>query len=76
MAPAIVWQDRRTAGTCRALADAGHEALVRRKTGLLLDPYFTATKLRWILDHVPDGLPRRGAASSPAAPSTRGSSGT
>ena len=58
VAPAIVWQDRRTAATCRALADAGHEALVRRKTGLVLDPYFTATKLRWILEHIPDG-PRR-----------------
>ena len=58
VAPAIVWQDRRTAAVCRALADAGHEPLVRRRTGLVLDPYFTATKLRWILDHVPDGLRR------------------
>jgi glycerol kinase len=58
LAPAIVWQDRRTAAACNALAHAGHEPLVRRKTGLVLDPYFTATKLRWILEHVPDGLRR------------------
>ena len=47
---AIVWQDRRTADLCAALRAAGHEAEVTRKTGLLLDPYFSATKLRWILD--------------------------
>ncbi len=46
---AVVWQDRRTADYCRRLKQQGHEALVRRKTGLLLDPYFSATKLRWIL---------------------------
>ncbi len=50
---AIVWQDRRTAERCRQLAEAGHEALVRAKTGLLLDPYFSATKLAWILDNTP-----------------------
>ncbi len=50
--PAIVWQDRRTTGECRRLRDEGHEDGVRRKTGLLLDPYFSATKLAWILDHV------------------------
>lgn len=49
---AIVWQDRRTADYCRALRDAGHEAEVTRKTGLLLDPYFSATKLHWILENV------------------------
>jgi glycerol kinase len=49
---AIVWQDRRTADECTRLRDAGAEELVRRKTGLLLDPYFSATKLAWILDHV------------------------
>ncbi|MYL98537.1 glycerol kinase GlpK [Novosphingobium sp. FGD1] len=49
---AIVWQDRRTARTCSALREAGHEELVRRKTGLLLDPYFSGTKLAWILDEV------------------------
>jgi glycerol kinase len=49
---AIVWQDRRTADACRALADAGHEPGITQKTGLLLDPYFSATKVSWLLDHV------------------------
>ena len=49
---AIVWQDRRTAKTCERLKAAGHEKLVSRKTGLLLDPYFSATKIGWILDNV------------------------
>ena len=49
---AIVWQDRRTADLCARLKQDGHEAAVRAKTGLLLDPYFSATKLAWILDHV------------------------
>ena len=50
--PAIVWQDRRTAPHCERLRQEGAEALVRARTGLLLDPYFSATKLAWILDHV------------------------
>ncbi|OQB34723.1 MAG: Glycerol kinase [Candidatus Hydrogenedentes bacterium ADurb.Bin179] len=50
---AIVWQDRRTADICTALREAGHESLFREKTGLLLDPYFSGTKLHWILEHVP-----------------------
>lgn len=49
---AIVWQDRRTADFCAGLKRDGHEAMVREKTGLLLDPYFSGTKLAWILDHV------------------------
>jgi glycerol kinase len=49
---AIVWQDRRTAETCRALKVAGHEPEITAKTGLLLDPYFSATKIAWLLDHV------------------------
>lgn len=49
---AIVWQDRRTADYCAALKEEGHEDTIRAKTGLLLDPYFSATKLKWILDHV------------------------
>ena len=53
LAPAIVWQDRRVAAECEALRAAGHEPLVQRKTGLLLDAYFSALKLRWLLDHVP-----------------------
>ena len=50
---AIVWQDRRTAEQCRKLAAAGLEAELAKKTGLRLDPYFSATKLAWILDRVP-----------------------
>src|SRR6185295_1439017 len=50
---AIVWQDRRTHDTCAALTRAGHEKLVTDRTGLLLDPYFSATKIAWLLDHVP-----------------------
>jgi glycerol kinase len=49
---AIVWQDRRTADRCAALRRERHEALVSDKTGLLLDPYFSATKIAWMLDHV------------------------
>jgi glycerol kinase len=49
---AIVWQDRRTAEACAALRDAGHAPAVAAATGLLIDPYFSATKIAWILDHV------------------------
>ncbi|HVD00910.1 MAG TPA: glycerol kinase GlpK [Candidatus Dormibacteraeota bacterium] len=49
---AIVWQDRRTAAECERLRAAGAEERVRRVTGLVIDPYFTATKLRWAIDHV------------------------
>jgi glycerol kinase len=49
---AIVWQDRRTADLCRHLKDQGHEAMVTARTGLLLDPYFSATKIVWLLDRV------------------------
>jgi len=49
---AIVWQDRRTAGICDALRAAGHEDLFTQKTGLLLDAYFSGTKVQWILDNV------------------------
>lgn len=51
--PAIVWQDRRTAAFCESLKKTGHEPSVREKTGLLLDPYFSASKIRWILNEVP-----------------------
>ncbi|MXO74291.1 glycerol kinase GlpK [Altererythrobacter aerius] len=60
---AIVWQDRRTADVCAALRDAGHEPEVRAKTGLLLDPYFSATKVAWILDHV-EGARERAEAGA------------
>ena len=49
---AIVWQDRRTADVCAALRQAGHEPTIAARTGLLLDPYFSATKIAWLLDHV------------------------
>jgi len=52
LGPAIVWQDRRTAAICDELRAAGHEQRVRKLTGLVLDPYFTATKLAWALGHV------------------------
>ncbi|MBB4614120.1 glycerol kinase [Novosphingobium taihuense] len=51
---AIVWQDRRTEEQCRALRDAGHEAAIQHTTGLLLDPYFSASKMAWILRNVPE----------------------
>ena len=53
VANAIVWQDRRTAGLCDALRAKGHAALIQRKTGLVLDSYFSGTKLQWLLDNVP-----------------------
>jgi glycerol kinase len=55
---AIVWQDRRTAGRCAELREQGHEQLVRERTGLVLDPYFSATKIEWLLRNV-DGLRER-----------------
>ena len=55
---AIVWQDRRTAEQCAALKAAGKEARVRELTGLTIDPYFSGTKVRWMLDHVDGLLPR------------------
>ena len=58
LANAIVWQDRRTAPDCDALRAAGHEAVVTAKTGLVLDAYFSATKLKWLLDHVPEARTR------------------
>ena len=56
--PAIVWQDRRTADICAGLRAQGHEPLVRKTTGLLFDPYFSGTKLAWILDNVPGARAR------------------
>src|SRR4051795_2125422 len=55
---ALVWQDRRTAARCQELKDAGHEDSIRAKTGLVLDPYFSATKVEWLLRNV-DGLAER-----------------
>lgn len=58
IANAIVWQDRRTAAYCQDLKAAGHEPMIQKKTGLLLDPYFSATKIAWLLDNV-DGARAR-----------------
>lgn len=55
---AIVWQDRRTAGQCDALRAQGHDPLIQQRTGLLLDAYFSATKIAWILDNVPGARAR------------------
>lgn len=53
IAPAIVWQDRRTAALCESLAALGFSELIRAKSGLVLDAYFSASKIKWLLDHVP-----------------------
>ena len=58
IANAIVWQDRRTAEACRELKEAGAESLVRERTGLVIDPYFSATKIGWLLDAVPGARTR------------------
>jgi glycerol kinase len=55
---ALVWQDRRTAERCDELRDAGHEGLIRERTGLVIDPYFSGTKIEWLLDNV-EGLRER-----------------
>ncbi|WP_456425108.1 glycerol kinase GlpK [Rhodocaloribacter sp.] len=60
---AIVWQDRRTSDFCGALKAEGHEALFRERTGLVLDPYFSGTKVRWLLDHV-EGARAQAAAGT------------
>ena len=51
--PIIVWQDRRTEGYCNELKEQGHESMIQSKTGLVIDPYFSATKIKWILENVP-----------------------
>jgi glycerol kinase len=58
IARAIVWQDRRTAEHCARLRAAGHEPDIAQRTGLLLDPYFSATKLAWLLEHIPGARER------------------
>lgn len=65
---AIVWQDRRTGEAMQALRETGREALVQQRSGLLLDPYFSASKMRWILQEIPDGQAR--AASGMLAAGT------
>lgn len=56
IANAIVWQDRRTTELCQSLKDKGLESAIRQKTGLLLDPYFSGTKVHWLLHHVPGAM--------------------
>ena len=63
---ALVWQDGRTADLCRRMKAEGHEPEVRERTGLVIDPYFSATKLAWLLEHVPDAR-RRAEAGELAA---------
>ncbi len=58
--PAIVWQDRRTSEVCQRLKQAGHEPMVTARSGLLIDPYFSATKVAWILDNVAGARARAG----------------
>lgn len=60
---AIVWQDRRTSEYCDALREAGHAEMIKEKTGLILDAYFSATKIKWILDNVPGARERAEAGS-------------
>ncbi len=55
---AIVWQDRRTSGFCDELREQGHESLIQRKTGLVIDAYFSGSKIRWMLDNVPGARER------------------
>src|SRR5438309_10323733 len=55
---AIVWQDRRTAGFCDGLRASGHEEVIQRKTGLVIDAYFSVSKIRWVLDIVPGARER------------------
>lgn len=69
---AIVWQDRRTEPACLALRKQGREPRVTELTGLLLDPYFSGTKLAWLLDHVPGARAAAGGASCSPGPSTPG----
>ena len=72
---AIVWQCRRTAPLCEELRADGWEEKIREKTGLLIDAYFSGTKLRWILDNVPARESAPSAASCSSARWTHGSSG-
>ena len=73
---AIVWQDRRTAAACAELRRLGHEPAIAEKTGLLLDPYFSATKIAWLLEHVDGRAPKpRKPDGSRSAPSTSSCSG-
>lgn len=76
IAPAIVWQDRRSAALCDELREAGWEPRFRERTGLMLDPYFSGTKLKWLLDHVPGARARAVRGEPPSAPSIPGLPGS
>ena len=69
---AIVWQCRRTAEICEELKAAGHEGYIRENTGLLIDAYFSGTKIKWILDHVPGLRERAEKVKFCSAPWTAG----
>ena len=73
---AIVWQDRRTAEFCDSLREKGLNDTFRNKTGLVLDPYFSGTKIRWILENVPGAREKAEAGSSSSVPWKPGSSGS
>jgi glycerol kinase len=70
--PAVVWQSRASAQICEELRARGLEGLVRERTGLVIDAYFSATKVRWILDQVPARRHVQRPASCSAGRSTRG----
>jgi len=73
---AIVWQDRRSAAICQRLKQAGLEPIVRERTGLLIDAYFSATKIAWLLDNVPGARERAEAGELAFGPSIAGCSGS
>jgi len=77
IANAIVWQDRRTADICDRLRAAGHGPMIAAKTGLVIDAYFSASKLKWLLENVPGAKERAargcGTCSCPRASTARGS---
>ena len=72
VAPAIVWQCRRTADLCAELARSSQRATIERKTGLVIDAYFSASKIRWILENVPDARTKAATGRSSSATSTPG----
>ena len=74
--PAIVWQSRQTTGICEELIQDGSSKTVRDRTGLVIDAYFSGTKVKWILDRYPEAVRRRAMANYCLAPSTRGYCGS
>ena len=72
---AIVWQDRRGEPMCAQLREQGHAALIQSRTGLVIDSYFSGTKIRWLLDNVPGAREQARAANWLSAPWTAGCCG-